>query len=53
MVAVTAVGEVLGYATDPQAGLDAFTRLAARVHAALVPGGIFACDVATAGRYGP
>lgn len=53
VVAVTAIGEVLGYATDPRAGLDAFARLAARAHAALVPGGVFTCDVATPGRYGP
>lgn len=52
-VAVTAIGEVLGYATDPRAGLDAFTAVAARAHAALVPGGLFACDLATPGRYGP
>jgi SAM-dependent methyltransferase len=52
VVAVTAIGEVLGYATDPRAGLDAFARLATRAHAALVPGGIFTCDLATPGRYG-
>jgi SAM-dependent methyltransferase len=52
-VAVTAVGEVLGYATDPTAGVEAFAALAVRAHAALVPGGLFTCDVATPGRYGP
>jgi SAM-dependent methyltransferase len=53
LVAVTAIGEVLGYATDPRAGREAFRALAARAHAALLPGGLFACDVATQGRYGP
>jgi SAM-dependent methyltransferase len=53
IVGVTAIGEVLGYATDPRAGIAAFGALAARVHAALVPGGVFAFDVATPGRYGP
>ncbi len=49
-VAVTAVGEVLNYATDPRAGLDAVRTLAAHVHAALAPGGVFAFDVSTPGR---
>ena len=52
-VAVTALGEVLNYATDPRAGLDAIARLAARVRAALLPGGVFVLDVATPGRGGP
>ncbi len=47
---VTATGEVLNYATDPRAGLDAFSELAVRVFAALGPGGVFLLDVATPGR---
>jgi len=53
LVAVTAIGEVLNYATDTRAGLDACGALARRAHDALVPGGVLACDVATSGRYGP
>jgi SAM-dependent methyltransferase len=49
-VAVTAIGEVLQYATDPRAGLDALHALARRVFAALEPGGVFAFDVSTPGR---
>ena len=49
-VAVTAIGEVLNYATDPRAGLDALTAVAARVFEALAPGGVFAFDVSTPGR---
>lgn len=49
-VAVTAIGEVLNYATDPRAGLEALAVLAGRVFAALAPGGIFAFDVSTPGR---
>lgn len=52
-VAVAATGEVLNYGTDPRAGLDAVARLAARVHAALVPGGVWLFDVAAPGRSGP
>jgi SAM-dependent methyltransferase len=51
-VAVTAVGEVLNYATDARAGLDALARLARRVADALVPGGVFVFDVALPGRHG-
>jgi SAM-dependent methyltransferase len=52
-VVVTALGEVLNYATDQRAGLDALTSLAARVRAALAPNGLFVFDVATPGRAGP
>jgi SAM-dependent methyltransferase len=52
-VAVTAVGEVLNYATDARAGLAALGLLARRVHAALDPGGLFVFDVALPGRHGP
>jgi SAM-dependent methyltransferase len=49
-VAITALGEVLNYATDARAGLDALTLLAARAHDALEPGGVFVFDVSTPGR---
>ena len=49
-VAVTATGEVLQYATDPRAGLDALRVLSRRVHDALAPGGVFVFDVSTPGR---
>lgn len=52
-VAVTAIGEALNYATDDRVGLEAIERLAHRVHAALLPGGVFLFDVATPGRAGP
>jgi SAM-dependent methyltransferase len=52
-VAVTAVGEVLNYATDARAGVDALRDLAVRAHAALEPGGLFLFDVSTPGRLGP
>jgi SAM-dependent methyltransferase len=52
-VAVTAIGEVLNYATDARAGLDALARLAVRVQGALAPGGLFVFDVASPGRNGP
>lgn len=52
-VGVTAIGEVLGYATDDRSGLDAVRRLAARVHEALVPGGVWLMDVSGPGRGGP
>ena len=49
-VAVTALGEVLNYATDTRAGFDAIAQLARRVHDALAPGGVFVFDIATHGR---
>ena len=49
-VAVTATGEVLNYAVDPRAGLDALTSVAARAYDALAPGGVFAFDISTPGR---
>ena len=49
-VAVTATGEVLQYATDPPAGLDALRLLADRAHRALAPGGVLVFDVSTPGR---
>src|SRR5689334_18189092 len=52
-VAVTALGEVLNYATDHRAGLDALAATAARVRGALAPNGVFVFDVATPGRAGP
>jgi SAM-dependent methyltransferase len=52
-IAVSAVGEVVNYAADPRAGLEQLRTLAARVHAALRPGGVFLLDIATPGRGGP
>jgi SAM-dependent methyltransferase len=43
-VAVTATGEVVNYAADSRAGIDALRRLASRVYAALVNGGVFLFD---------
>jgi SAM-dependent methyltransferase len=52
-VGVTAIGEVLNYATDDRAGIAALTRLAAGVHAALEAGGTFLLDLSGPGRCGP
>lgn len=52
-VGVAAIGEVLNYATDPSAGLDALRALARRVRGALADGGVFVFDVSTPGRLGP
>jgi len=52
-VAVTALGEVLNYATDHRTGIDALAAIAGRVRAALGPNGVFVFDVATPGRAGP
>ncbi len=49
-VGVTATGEVLNYATDPRAGLDALTVIAGRVFGALESGGTFLLDLSTPGR---
>ena len=48
--AVTAVGEVLGYAADERSGRDALVALFDRVHAAMAPGGLFVFDLAAPGR---
>lgn len=50
LVAVTAIGEAFNYRFDERAGLDAVRGVFERVHAALVPGGIFVFDVAQPGR---
>ena len=54
-VAVTAIGEVLSYVSDPRAGEPepALAALFRDVHAALEPGGVFLFDVAAPGRAGP
>lgn len=49
-VAVTAVGECLNYAADRRAGRQRLTRVFARVHRALEPGGLFLLDLAEPGR---
>ena len=49
-VAVAATGEVLNYAVDPRAGLDALKSVASSVFTALAPGGIFTFDISTPGR---
>ncbi len=49
-IAVTAFGEVLNYLTDERRAPAAVRRTAARVHAALQPGGVFLLDVAGPGR---
>jgi SAM-dependent methyltransferase len=52
-VAVATTGEALNYAADPRAGLAAMQALAARVFAALAPGGSWLFDVSGPGRAGP
>lgn len=52
-VGVTAIGEVLNYATDERAGLEATRRLAERIHTALAPGGVWLLDLSGPGRAGP
>lgn len=49
-VAVAATGEVLNYAVDPRAGLDALSAIAADAFTALALGGVFAFDISTPGR---
>ena len=49
-VAVTAVGEVLNYLSDPHNNAEQRAALFRRVHGALQPGGLFLCDVATPAR---
>jgi SAM-dependent methyltransferase len=48
--AVTATGEVLGYAADERSGRDALAAVFVRAHAALAPGGLLAFDLAAPGR---
>jgi hypothetical protein len=48
--AVTAIGEVANYLTDPR---DDLAGLVARVYGGLRPGGVFLFDLATPGRGGP
>jgi SAM-dependent methyltransferase len=47
---VTAIGEVLNYAADERAGEERLPQLFARIHDALLPGGVFVFDFATPGR---
>jgi SAM-dependent methyltransferase len=44
-VALTSIGECLGYAFDARNGEAALEKLFARVHAAIEPGGLFVFDV--------
>lgn len=52
-VAVTSTGECLNYLLDPRNGRSALRRLAARVHDALRPGGLFLFDALSPGVLGP
>jgi SAM-dependent methyltransferase len=52
-VAVTAIGEVLAYGFDPQAGAGGLPALLDRAHAALAPGGLLLFDVLGPGVVGP
>jgi SAM-dependent methyltransferase len=49
-VAVTAIGEVLGYAVDARAGREALRSVLARAREALVPDGLLLFDLAGPGR---
>jgi hypothetical protein len=49
-VAVTALGEVFNYLFDGRNGMTALAKLFRRVHATLVPGGLFVFDVSQPGR---
>ena len=49
-VAVAATGEVLNYAVDSRAGLEALSAIAGRAFHALAPGGVFTFDISTPGR---
>jgi len=49
-VAVTAVGEIFNYLFDETNTDETLTNVFARIHAALLPGGIFLFDVALPGR---
>ena len=50
--AVTAIGEIVNYAEDERAGLDALDALLGRVRRALEPGGLFLFDSSGPGRAG-
>lgn len=52
-VAVTGIGEAFNYRFDERAGFDSLRVMFERVHAALMPGGIFIFDVAQPGRAMP
>jgi SAM-dependent methyltransferase len=52
-VAVTAIGEVLGYAGDARSGPGGLATLLGRVRAALEPGGLLLFDIAGPGIVGP
>lgn len=52
-VGVTAIGEIINYATDEKAGSERLPALLARIHEALAPGGVFLFDFATPGRGAP
>jgi SAM-dependent methyltransferase len=52
-VAVTGIGEAFNYRFDERAGFDSLRTMFERIHAALVPGGIFIFDVAQPGRAMP
>jgi SAM-dependent methyltransferase len=49
-VAVTAIGEVINYATDQRAGTQRLPELFERIHRALRPAGLLLLDFATPGR---
>jgi SAM-dependent methyltransferase len=51
-VAITAVGEVVNYVFDPENDDDGRARFFRRVHATLVPGGVFLFDAAGPDRKG-
>lgn len=52
-VAVTSVGECLNYLFDPAHSYRQLEQLFARVHRALLPGGLFVFDVVEPGLLGP
>lgn len=52
-VAVTSIGECLGYAFDERSGREALARLFERAHAALSPGGLLIFDIPEPGRERP
>lgn len=52
-IAACAVGEILSYLLDDRLGPAALPDLLRRIHAALLPGGVFLGDVATPDRVPP